>query len=142
MGDPQIEAGTAVYGRLGGDVTLLGLAPGGVWAMRAPVDVDQYPIVTFALLPGRTDYTFTGPYRHVFDLRVTILDKSEDDTPAGLAGDRVLQLLQDADDTALPMTSYDVLYCRRQTQNQTSPVREGDQFQQLIHGYRLEVRPV
>lgn len=142
MADPLLQAAAAVYTRLGGDATLLGLAPGGVWQGRAPVDVDEYPLVIFALLPGRTDYTFTGPYRHTFDLRVTVLDKGESVDAAGLVKDRALVLLQDADDTALPMTNYDVLYCRRQTQNQTSPVREGDQFQQLIDGYRLEVKPV
>jgi hypothetical protein len=142
VADPLLQAGAAVYGRLSGDATLAAMLPGGVWATRAPVDIDAYPLATFALLPGRTDYTFPGPYRHVFDLRVTFLDKSEDDNGVGTASDRVLVLLQDADDAALPMTNYDVLYCRRHTLNQTSPVREGEQFQQLIHGYRLEVRPV
>lgn len=137
----MLQASAAVYGRLSGDVTLEGLAPGGVWSGRAPVDVASYPLVTFNVLPGRTDYTFAGPYRFVFDLRITVLDRSEADEAVGAASDRILALLQDASDAALPMANFDVLYLRRQTSTKMAPVREGEQFQQLIDGYRLEVRP-
>lgn len=139
--DALLPAAAAVYGLLSGDAALGALVPGGVWPDRAPVDVETYPLMTVALLPSRIDSTFAGPYRWVFDLRITTLDKAESFDAAGAASDRAFTLLQDADDTDLPMAGFDVLFCRKQSGNKMSPVREGEQFQQLIDGYRLEVRP-
>lgn len=139
--DPLFQSMAAVYARLSTDPTLLALLPGGVWSGRAPVDIDKYPLLTFNMSPTRTDYTFSGPYRHALDMRLSVIDKGEDDLAVISAGARAYVLLQDAPDSALPMADYDVLYCRRQTTTQTAPVREGDQFQQVIHQYRLEVRP-
>ena len=137
----MVEAAAALYSRLSGDGSLATLVPGGVWETRAPVDVVTYPLLTFALLPSRTDYTNGGPWRHVFDLRVTSLDVGESVDYAAAALARVYSLLQDADDTALPMLDFGVLYCRKQTGIKQAPIREGEQFQQLIDGYRLEVTP-
>jgi hypothetical protein len=116
----------------------MALIPGGVWEGMAPVEVETYPLLTYSLLPSRSDYTMTGPYRHVFDLRVTAFDKSDSVDAAGAVLDRVYTLLQDA---SLSMASFVVLYCRRRTSNKMSPVREGVQFQQLVDSYGLEVRP-
>lgn len=138
----MLQATAAIYGRLSGDATLMALIPGGAWETRAPVDTDTYPLLTYSTTPLRTDYTFTGPYRHVIDVRITALDRSDAVDLAGAVLARVYALLQDAGDSALPMVDFDVLYCRRQTQFKQAPVREGVQFQQVIDGYRLEVRPV
>lgn len=140
--DPLLQIMAAVYARLGTDLSLAALAPGGVWENRIPTDATLYPAISFALLPTRVDSTFSGPYRWVYDLRITTLDKSESVDSAGAVSERVLALLTDPSDLALPMVDFDVFYCRRASSNKLSPVREGDQYQQLIDGYRLEVKPV
>lgn len=140
-GDPLLEAAAAVNTRLSGDGALTGLAPGGVWEGKEGAGIEEYPAVIYSLLPMSTDYTLRGPYRHRLSLVTVVLDKGEAVDAAAAVAARVYELLQDADDGALPMTNYDVLYCRRTLQNKAMPLLEGETYQQLMDSYDLQVRP-
>ena len=104
MADPMLQAGAAALRNAPStDAALSALLPGGVWAVRAPVDVEEDPLVVFK----------PNAWAHRLHLRRSLparirppgddAYKGEDDAPVLLAGDRVYSLLQDPDDVALPM---------------------------------------
>ncbi len=141
MADPLDELEKALFTRLSGDVTLQGLAPGGVWNGKIPEDITSYPALGFNLSGPTDDYTLTGPYRFRFLATLRALDRGED---AGRVTDvlaRVYALLEDATDIQLPMSGFAVLYCRRQGRTRQQPVLEGVVYQNAVDSWNVQTRP-
>lgn len=122
----------AIYGRLSGDATLTGLAPGGVWRAVAPVGTTGVYVV-FSHVSGVDAYTLADRATTTHNYLVKAVTPGETSTPAWNAAQRIDTLLNDQ---PLTITGGTVMSVRRE-RTMTLTENDGGDLYQHAGGYYI-----
>lgn len=136
--DPDIVY-AALYGKLAGDATLLGMLPGGIHSVRPPIGT-PFPWLRFSLFPSpNEEWTMGGSRISHFRFQVDVADEGDSVKAAHAALARVDVLWSDA---VFTPSSGSITYCRREGYpGDTSEEVAGKSYQMAHATYLVDAQP-